>query len=524
MTKNLTWVLVLGGAAGLLAGCLSSRPLDRKVEQTVKQKAAMEPAVGTSTLEDALGPPGVAGEVGASIDLDLNAALRVACEHSRDLQTRRDTLYRSGLSLLRARHAFGVELSGTLDYVFARDQAGDQTDGATLTAGAGRVLPTGGKVTFSGQSALAGRSGTNGTEDSYASSLTLKLEQPLLAGAGYEASHESLTRAERGLLYAVREFALARADFAIDILKQYYALLLQRTVLENTRMTVKQASMLRARSEAMFKVGRAPAIDVLRAQQQELTSSNQLAQAEADFDVQQRRFVLALGLPVQTQLSLAGSIPERRAVHADESSCVAEALAKRVDLKTVRDEVEDARRRLRVARSQGLPELSAFGQMDLSSDGAERFSDQTLDDSYTAGLTLKLPLDKRLERYSIKEAHLDVGAAERQLQQKEDEVRLEARDNFTRLGFLANSVEIERRNIDIAEKRARNALQRFKSGELLNRDVVEAENELLSARNASVSVLEQYEIQRVELLRNAGQLEVARDGTLVEAGAVRQDE
>ncbi len=88
-------------------------------------------------------------------------------------------------------------------------------------------------------------------------------------------------------------------------------------------------------------------------------------------------------------------------------------------------------------------------------------------------------------------------------------------DNFTTLKFLRESVKIEKMNIDIAIKRSQNAMFRFKNGDLLNRDVVEAENELLNARNAYIRVLAQYEIQRIELLRNSGTLDIAANGSFV---------
>ena len=78
------------------------------------------------------------------------------------------------------------------------------------------------------------------------------------------------------------------------------------------------------------------------------------------------------------------------------------------------------------------------------------------------------------------------------------------------------TVMIQKQNTTIAEKRARNALLRFKGGELSNRDVVEAENELLDARNAYSQALVDYELQRLRLLRNIGLLDVEANGDLRE--------
>ncbi len=188
-------------------------------------------------------------------------------------------------------------------------------------------------------------------------------------------------------------------------------------------------------------------------------------------------------------------------------------LTRRLDLQTVRDREADAQRRLAIARSQVRPDLSVFGEGKLENSGAE---DAETDEQFTAGVSLELPLDRRDERDAVMRAELDLAEAERALAQKTDEVRLEVMDGMTQMRFLANSVRIEAENINIAERRAESALIRFRNGELLNRDVVEAENELLAARNAYVRLQARYEIQRIRLLRNTGLLDVAADGVLVE--------
>jgi outer membrane protein TolC len=348
------------------------------------------------------------------------------------------------------------------------------------------------------------------------------VDQPLLAGAGYGISHENLTQAQRDSVYALRRFALQRQDIAISTLEGFYALLLQRSVLENTRKNVAQSSRLRERSEALFSVNRAPAIDVLRAQQQELSARNQLNRAEADYDGQIRRYQLSLGLSVEQRSAVQGEVPSVSPMPADEAGCVARALEYRLDLQTEADRVADAERRLRQSKSWLRPDLDVYGAVSLSDSGAESFGDQDLEEQYEAGVTLELPLDKRDERDAVKLARLDLDAAGRALDQKRDEVRLEVIDSFTRLRFLAGSVSIERQNIEIAERRARNAMLRFRQGELLNRDVVEAENELLAARNAYARVSVDYEVQRIKLLRNIGALDVRPDGTITELDVSKQ--
>ena len=500
----------------VLAGCVSSRRADRRVRREIQRRVEADPAISSNVVANALLES--SGERPSAPEmLTLQSALQAGTLHGRSLQDQRDRLYRETLSLLGVRRDFGVNLAGTVSYVFGENANGSRTGAGDLNLSASRILPTGGDLSLSGSASVNRSSGTNGVDDTvYGSSVRLRVDQPLLAGAGYGISHENLTQAQRNLVYALRRFALERQDSAIALLEGFYALLLQRSVLENTRITVAQSSRLRERSEALFSVNRAPAIDVLRSQQQELSASNQLNRTEADYDSQIRRYLLSLGLSVERRPAIRGDVPAVTAMVADETECIARALACRLDLRSVADGVADAERRLRQSKSWLRPDLDVYGTVTLSDSGAESFGDQELEETYEAGVTLELPLDKRDERDAVKLASLAHEAAKRGLQQKRDEVRLEVIDSFTRLRFLAGSVTIERQNIEIAERRARNAMLRFRSGELLNRDVVEAENELLAARNAYARVSVNYEVQRIKLLRNIGALDVRPDGTIDE--------
>lgn len=499
-----------------LTGCQSPRGLDRTVARLAGETAAEHPGVTAETVADAAQviqtPVPVTAE---PVQLDVRSVLGIAAESSRNLQTRRDDLYRASLQLFGSRRDFGFNVNGTLDYVMASGDDRDEEREASAAVSVERILPTGGRARVAG---LQERRDVDGASEGarYSGSAAARIDQPLLAGAGYGASHEDLIQAERDYLYALRQFSLERQEFAIGIVSEYYNLLGQRKVVENTQTNYQQFVFLRQRSEALFKVSRAPAIDVLRSQQEELTAFNRLTTTEEAYRIQVGRFLVLLGLPSSQPAELADDIPARTPVALDEAKATALALSNRLDLATVRDQVEDARRKLAVARNQFLPEVNAFGSSEWSSDEADGIGDQDYRQDWRAGVTAEIPFDRRDERDAVRRAQLDLDAAERRLAETTDTVLLEVRESYSRLRSLTVSVDIELRNIEIAEKRAKNALLQFRNGSLSNRDVVEAANDLLDARNAYIAALTDYEVQRLNLLRQVGLLDVARDGTLIE--------
>lgn len=505
----------------LLAGCGTFEPVDRKVSRILNKAASKEQGISSASLSDARARLKEYGTSTNEVVLNAETVLQLAVMYGHELQSKRDTLYSAALSLRSARRAAGLQVSGSLNYIMGISGDAEDQNSGTVDLSASRLLFTGGDVSLTASSSMRdSASGTNGTETTaYSSSIRLKLNQPILKGAGYTASHEELVQAERSLVYALRGFAQERQDYAIDLMQQYYSLLSQQTRLKNIGLNVDQSVYLRKRSEALFKVRKAAAIDVLRSQQQELSSKNSLSVAETEYDIAVKRFLIALGLPVDIRVSLEGSIPEMKHVGLDEERSVALALAGRLDLLTQKNRFEDTARALWIAKNGLLPSLNVYGDAGYRSSETEEFSDQELEEEVSAGLSLELPLDRRGERDAVKRAQIALAAAARDLRRKEDSVEIEVVENFARLEALRKTVGIEEKNVEIAQKRVQNAVLKFRAGELSNRDVVEAENELLDARNAFIEAKISYEMQRLRLLRNVGLLDVEADGRIIELAA-----
>jgi outer membrane protein TolC len=501
----------------LATGCYSPRALDKKVQRVTEENAAQSPGISAEVVADSaqsIQTPDA--QLVEQVQLDVNRVLSIATVASRNLQNRRDDLYQAGLSLFGTRRDFGFDLSGTLEYVMAAGDERDEQRTGLADVALERILPTGGRARLSGSQQMFEDTGDPTGSERYSGRAQLRVDQPLLAGAGYGASHEALIQAERDYTYALRDFSLDRQEFAINIVREYYDLLGQRKVLENTRTNYQQFVFLRERSDALFQVNRAPAIDVLRSQQEELTALNRLTTTEESYRIQVGRFLILLGLPSTLEATLADDIPEMKLVSLDEQKAMELALTNRLDLMNERDRVEDARRNVNVARNQFLPVVNAFGSTDWSSGEAESISDQEYINDWRAGVTAEIPFDQRDERDALRRAELALDAAERRLAEQTDSTALEVRESYSRLRSLTVSVQIEAKNIEIAEKRAKNALLQFRNGTLSNRDVVEAANGLLDARNAYINALTDYEVQRLNLLRQVGLLDVARDGAIIE--------
>ena len=83
---------------------------------------------------------------------------------------------------------------------------------------------------------------------------------------------------------------------------------------------------------------------------------------------------------------------------------------------------------------------------------------------------------------------------------------------------MRTSLDIQRRKIETEGRRVRIATIQFRAGNVPNRDVVEAEQGLLDAKNGEIQERVDYEIARLQLRRILGTLVLGPEGLWVEEG------
>jgi len=483
-----------------------------RVESLVQPEPNPAPSPGAET-GDAPQPP--SEPTPRTLRLDLREAIRLAVRQSRDYQTQVESLYLQALALSGTRRDFSPQLSGILSYVFA--DADRILPSYTGSAGvsASQILPLGGTVTLSGDQNVAGAFDSG--DDLYDAALSLSYQQNLLRGVGYEASHDALIQAERSIVYAARDFELFRQDFSVDVARRFYDLVAQQRVVENTRTRTESARHTLAQSEALHRVGQLNRVELYRAQEEALSSENSLLTAEQSFEDALDAFKILLALPTEAHLEIEPDEPEFVPVDMTLASAIGAAEANRLDFKTTGDQREDALRSVRIA-SQGLrADLDLNVAAVLSSPPEPHLRDQQLSNtSFTAGVTLGLPLDRKDERNAYRSALIGLDRARRSYELARDNLALEVRSSLRELRRSATSLDIQRRTIESEDRRLRIATIQFRAGNVSNRDVVEAEQGLLDARNSEIGERVDYEIARLRLLRTLGTLVLDDEGLWIE--------
>lgn len=475
-------------------------------------------------------------------ELALSDALAYTFRHSRDFQTAKEQLYLAALDLTLERHLWTPRFFGEVSTLYSIQQSPtadnqgnvtrepDNTLEAVARAGVRQKLPYGGEIVAQVINSLV-RDVSNHITDGETGQTLITADIPLLRGAGRSA-FETRYQAERNLIYAIRTFEGYRRNLVVSIAADYFSLQNLRQQINNTQQSVESFSFLAEQTHAQWQGGRRSLLDVQRADQERLKATNDRVDAIAAYETALDAFKLRIGMPVNTPIDVpfpsepvapgtenrsAGMDAQEAAlrmpaVSAEEA--IAAGLKYRLDLLNDLDRIGDAERGVNIAENNLLPDLRATSSVALNTRG-EQVGVGHYDDEYgkyQAGLTLNLPLDRKAERNALRRAQVSQNEARREYEQARHTVILQVRSAMRRVEQQQLSLQIQLKNRDLAMQRREAAKDQLDRGLVGNRDLVEAENALLAARNRLSGAQAGLNLAVLQFRRDTGTLRVDDDG------------
>jgi outer membrane protein TolC len=221
----------------------------------------------------------------------------------------------------------------------------------------------------------------------------------------------------------------------------------------------------------------------------------------------------------------AGTVVEALLPEVDKAAAIELALDYRLDLLNSADEVDDAKRGVRVAKNRILPDLDATGSMTMDTDPNRKnsMSYNTERTTWRAALELRMD-DRKTERNAYRASLIGLRRAEREHERRVDSVRADVRRALRRIEEKADLRLIQAMNVDENRLRLEAARAQFDLGQVSNQDVVDAENELLAARNALAGAVADYRVAILDFRLDTGSLRVTDDGRWgIMGGAARSE-
>ncbi len=131
---------------------------------------------------------------------------------------------------------------------------------------------------------------------------------------------------------------------------------------------------------------------------------------------------------------------------------------------------------------------------------------------YAALLSLDLPIERTRERDEYRNSLIDLERATRDVQNLEDDIKLAVRNELRTLLESRESLKIQAQSVLVAEKRVKSSQLFLEAGRIQIRDLLDAQDSLLSAQNALTRAVIDYRIAELELQQDMGVLAVNEKG------------
>lgn len=461
--------------------------------------------------------------------IDLDHALKIAVENSREYQTEKERLYLEGLSLTGARYEFTPQfIANSTAQVEGFQSTVTQTENGesrrverhTLRGsvrnqiGVSKLLKTGGQLSlalgndlvryFTGKpDAIARNSAIN--------TLSVDLTQPLLSGFGVNNPLvEALTQAERDVVYAVRTFSLYQEQFAVDTVNSYFDLLTLKDIVRNNYRNYTNRVEFTVYLEARA-VDRERRSNVDDARTAELSARTSYINSLANYMTQLDAYKLRLGVPVSEEIYLddrdlseliEAGLPQ---VQLGREAAFNLALKNQLEILNAIDRFEDSKRKVRIAADQLRAALGLFSNATLASEGPDDYANfDPAKVRYTAGVRLNLPIDRLRERNNYRATLIafesQIRALELTLDNYKNRIERALRTiEQARLNHL-NGIEA----LNVAKRRVENNIMLLEAGRATPRDLREAQDSLIQAENNLSVLYAQYLAARLGLMVNIG--------------------
>ncbi len=516
------------------------------IEQT--QALSLEGLPMSPQAPDFLGAEGQV-EKDAPI-LTLEKTLDIAVRNSRLYQSRKEQVYLQALALTLARHQFTPLFAARGSAAYVVNTA--EVQGFEVDPSTGEPRPVtsdqlvernsveaNGSVNASWLIRDVGRISAAFTKDFFRfltgdpatinrSQLAATFTRPLLQNAGFKAQIENLTLAERETLYSLRDFVRFRKQFSVDVAAAYYRVLQNRDTARNTYLALQSFRKSAARTQALVDEGRVKLAELGRLQQQELSQETAWIATIRSYKLALDTLKILLGLSTDTNLVLEEKeLRELKIIHPNISveDAVRVALACRLDLQNLDNEVEDAQRAVGLAANGLLPQVDFNADVSISSpeDKSAGFVLPELDRyRWSAGVDFDLPIDRKLERNTYRAALIRQEQALRARTESEDTIKLQIREDWRALEQARRSYENSELGVKLAERRVEEQNLLAEVGRGRAQDQVDAQNDLTAAQNQRTQTLVDHTVARLRFWEHMGILFIKEHGQWEDISDVQQ--
>lgn len=215
------------------------------------------------------------------------------------------------------------------------------------------------------------------------------------------------------------------------------------------------------------------------------------------------------GLPLDTQFTLEDENKELSSTAGGNSAFdMSTALSRRPDLRSLELAADIYDKKIKLARSENLPQLALVGNYLLTNPSVFNGFEKKFKGMFNIGITLSAPLFRWGEgRNKVRAAKAQAAAARYQLDEAREKVELQVNQASFRVTEANKAFARAVKNCERAEENLRTASVGFKAGVIPTSDMLEAQTAWVSAQSEMVDAAIDVRLTQVYLQKSLGTLE-----------------
>lgn len=298
----------------------------------------------------------------------------------------------------------------------------------------------------------------------------------------------------------------------LNALQAYYAAQATRAAVASALQAERSAQESFQAAAARYQVGVATPADRLQAQTALSQATLNRIKVEGEARNALGTLANALGFAAQQRIVLADlpAVPATAAFQKEVDGLIAEAQARRPDLRAAEAQLKAAEASVELARAQGRPTIS------LGAGPTWQESAGVTQQGGSIGLTLNVPIFSGFETtYRVRSAAAQAEVRAAQRDRLRSQVALDVWKAYQSLTTATQSLQTTADLVASAEQSERVALGRYKAGVGTILDVLSAQAALASARLQRIQAQLDWNVYRATLAQSVGAL----DYTLLQAAA-----
>ena len=461
--------------------------------------------------------------------IDVNTSIDLAIQSSREYQNQKESLYLTALSLSETEFVFSPNFLARSTASGDRGSNSERSGGVNSRLSVNQALRTGGNIGASFANDLL-KFYTGNPRRSAVSTISVNLFQPLLRGAGRRVAAENLKQAERNVAYAIRDFSHFQNEFAVGTVLDYFRLLQNKDIIRNRYLDYQSRTNQTVRLNRRLDAGLETSVYIGQAQQSELSTRNAYINVIANYQTTLDRFKINMGLPLGVDLNLDDSALESLSreglplLDIDPEYAFELALEYSWPLMNDIDRFEDSKRKVYVAANRLKTGIDFFADASLSSDRPTDYTSFDPDDIRAGmGVELDLPINRFRERNQYRSTIISFEAALRRLSLALDNKRNQIRLGLRNLKQFEQNYQIQKLAVQLADERVTGADLNYQAGRATLRDIQDAQDDLVAARNSLITLVVDYLEARMSLLLDIGILRTKGNAFWIDQAAIIVD-